>query len=327
MWSGFGGLVIGVRDLAAAEAGYAALLGRPPAWRALAAGEGCLGSGFVVGNALLELRAPAGEGVEARALGGWLEARGEGLHAVVLASDDPAASVRALGTGTIEGGGAPPPGGVRAASPFASALRIAESATRGIPVLVAAAASLPPRTASFGGASVAALDHVVVATRDPDAARAVWGGTLGLRLALDRRFEARGLRILFFRLGGVTVEVTGPLRDPEPDAASAVGARSRGEPEARRSGSGKPSRDRVGRALPGPGPDGFLGAAWRVGDVDAARERVAAAGFDVSDVRAGHKPGTRVCTVRGGTHGVATLLIGPDPAGAAGPGSATLPPS
>ena len=293
MWSGFGGLVIGVRDLAAAEAAYAALLGRPPAWRALAAGEGCLGSGFAVGNALLELRAPAGEAAEARALGAWLEARGEGLHAVVLASDDVPATARELGIRGIQAGGASPRAGPGPASPFAAALRLPGAATRGVPVLVAAAASLPPRTESADGASVAALDHVVLASRDPDAARAVWGGTLGLRVALDRRFEARGLRILFLRLGGVTVEVTGPL-----DA-----------------GAGDP------------GPDGFFGVAWRVGDVEAARERVAAAGFDVSDVRAGHKPGTRVCTVRGRTHGVATLLIGPDPTGAAGPGSATLPPS
>jgi hypothetical protein len=73
--------------------------------------------------------------------------------------------------------------------------------------------------------------------------------------------------------------------------------------------------------------DSFFGAAWRVGDVDAARARLAAAGFDVSDVRAGHKPGTRVCTVRGGVCGVATLLLGPAPGGDPGPGSATLPPS
>jgi catechol 2,3-dioxygenase-like lactoylglutathione lyase family enzyme len=293
MWSGFGGLVIGVRELAAAEAAYAALLGLRPAWRALPAGAGCTGSGFVLANALLELRAPTGEGAEARTLGACFGAHGEGLHALVLASDDPAASLRALGAGAPPTAGAPPPGGSGGASPFASALRLPGSAARGIPVLAVDSARLPAGAAPVPVASAAALDHVVVASRDPDASRAAWGGTLGLRLALDRRFEARGLRILFFRLAGVTVEVTGPLAAAAGDA----------------------------------GDDTFFGAAWRVGDVGAARARVAAAGFDVSEVRAGHKPGTCVCTVRGGTHGVATLLIGPDPAGSGGPGSATLPPS
>jgi hypothetical protein len=36
------------------------------------------------------------------------------------------------------------------------------------------------------------------------------------------------------------------------------------------------------------------------------------ASFDVSDTRKGMKPGTRVCTVRSETHGVATLLLGPE---------------
>jgi hypothetical protein len=46
-----------------------------------------------------------------------------------------------------------------------------------------------------------------------------------------------------------------------------------------------------------------------VPDAEAARERLAAAGFDVSEVRPGAKPGTRVCTVRREAWGVPTLLI------------------
>ena len=290
MWSGFGGLVIGVRDLAAAEAAYAALLGFRPSWSALPAGDGCTSSGFALANALLELRAPSAEAAAARGLREWILARGEGLCAIILASDDVQASARRLGAVGIHGGGASPPAGSGAASPFAAALRIPGSATRGIPVLVADSASLPPRATPADEASVAALDHVVVASRDLEASRAVWGGTLSLRLALDRRFEARGLRILFFRVAGVTVEITGPL-----DATA----------------TGDPL-------------DSFFGVAWRVADVSAARERVAAAGFDVSEVRAGHKPGTLVCTVRGGTCGVATLLLGPARGGDPGPESATL---
>jgi hypothetical protein len=48
---------------------------------------------------------------------------------------------------------------------------------------------------------------------------------------------------------------------------------------------------------------------WRVADIDATRRRLMAAGVDVSDARAGRKPGTRVMTVRNGTCGIPTLLV------------------
>ena len=57
-------------------------------------------------------------------------------------------------------------------------------------------------------------------------------------------------------------------------------------------------------------PDRFWGISWRVPDIDAAHARLVAAGFDVSEIRTGRRPGTRVATVRAETHGVATLLIG-----------------
>ena len=156
-------------------------------------------------------------------------------------------------------------------------------ATRGIPVALVPGESdeeeeLPPAPPiAKPDASVAALDHVVVSTTDLVAARKLYGETLGLRLALDRVFEKRGIQILFFRTGGLTVEVVGPL------------------------GDGRESdRDRFG------------GLAWEVADVAAMRERLLGDGFEVSEERPGHKPGTRVCTVKSRTHGVPTLLKGPD---------------
>jgi catechol 2,3-dioxygenase-like lactoylglutathione lyase family enzyme len=124
-------------------------------------------------------------------------------------------------------------------------------------------------------AIVTGLDHVVVNTQDVEATKAFYGEKLGLRLALDRTFEKRGLRLLFFRVGGVTVEIAWRL-------AAAV------DPAAR---------------------DRLWGLAWRVPDADAARARLAAAGLEPTPTRDGHKPGTRVCTVERGTHGVPTLLI------------------
>jgi PP-loop superfamily ATP-utilizing enzyme len=52
---------------------------------------------------------------------------------------------------------------------------------------------------------------------------------------------------------------------------------------------------------------------WRVADMDATRQRLVADGVDVSEIRDGRKPGTRVMTVRNGTCGVPTLLVQPAP--------------
>ena len=48
---------------------------------------------------------------------------------------------------------------------------------------------------------------------------------------------------------------------------------------------------------------------WRVGDIDAARSRLIAVGIEVSEVRIGRKPGTRVMSIRSGTCGVQTLFL------------------
>src|SRR5262249_58895996 len=65
----------------------------------------------------------------------------------------------------------------------------------------------------------AAIDHVVVNTADPERAIALWRDRVGLRLALDREFPARHLRLLFFRSGGITLEYACPL----PAGAAASG--------------------------------------------------------------------------------------------------------
>ena len=93
------------------------------------------------------------------------------------------------------------------------------------------------------------------------------------------------MRLLFFRVGGVTVEIAAQAPRPQ-----------EGTPATER---GEDDNDRL------------WGLSWRVPNADAARERLAGAGFDVSDVRTGRKPGTRVLTVRDGTCGVPTLLVEP----------------
>ena len=120
-----------------------------------------------------------------------------------------------------------------------------------------------------------AIDHVVVQTPDADRAIRLWRDRMGLRLALDRPFPDRGLRLVFFRSGGITLELA--AAHPPPAVSS--------------------------------GPDRFHGVSYRVTDLETRRERLLRAGLDVSPVRAGMRPGTSVATVRSGTEGVPTLLL------------------
>ena len=123
--------------------------------------------------------------------------------------------------------------------------------------------------------SVSWLDHVVVNTPNPERALAHYGARLGLRLALDRTNSDWGSRLIFFRTGGLTIEILHRL-----------------------DGTQDPS-----------GPDRLWGLSWGVQDIRAAQGRLSGAGIDVSEVRTGRKPGTEVCTVRSHTLGIPTLFI------------------
>lgn len=109
-----------------------------------------------------------------------------------------------------------------------------------------------------------------IVVRTPDPERAA--ALYGARLGLDMRLdrELMDRRLMFFRCGDAILEVV-------------------------RMSSLK--------------LDDLWGLSWRVKNVDAARARLVAAGVDVSVVRAGMKPGTRVFTVRDQSCGVPTLML------------------
>lgn len=140
----------------------------------------------------------------------------------------------------------------------------------GIGVTTARAATAPDKLHDIMG-----LDHVVIRTPDPERAVALYGGRLGLDLRLDRSNAELGSRMLFFVCGGLVVEVTHDLR-------KGVGS----------------------------GADRVWGLAWRARDIDRAHARMRSHGVDVSEMRAGRRPATRVFTVKSHTAGVPTLVIG-----------------
>jgi catechol 2,3-dioxygenase-like lactoylglutathione lyase family enzyme len=124
-------------------------------------------------------------------------------------------------------------------------------------------------------ASIAALDHVVIRTPDPERAIALYAGRLGLDLRLDRSNPAWGARLLFFRCGDLVIEISHDLKK---------GVSS--------------------------GPDRLWGLAWRSPDIGRAHQRMKASGIDVSGLRDGRRPGSQVFTVRSHTESVPTLVIG-----------------
>jgi catechol 2,3-dioxygenase-like lactoylglutathione lyase family enzyme len=281
-------VVLAVADLDAATATYSRLFGRGPSWRGAHRGYGTANTLFRLRNTYVELLAPAGDGPVAELLQARIASDGEGPLGLAFGTDDASATAVELRARALscpdpaEGAGRESTSGAR--REWRNAF-LPTDRTRGVQLIViqhlSAADALPAaraHDASREHAAVSGVDHVVVMSGDAEACIALYRDSLGLRLALDRTFDERGMRLLFFRVGGITVECAVPL------------------------GAG---------ALP-TDTDRFWGVSYRVDDVAAARERLAREGFDVSEVRTGMKPGTRVCTVRRETHGVATLLIGPD---------------
>ncbi len=274
-------LLVAVSDLDAAADAYARLFGRRPAWRGEHPATGTQSALFRLENSSLALLAP-GPG-EAHPLRSAIKARGDGPFGLLFGVDDAAACARALKekglavTAPQTGLGRDVESGAfREWTGFALPLE----ATRAVPLFVVEhqtpAALLPPAAAlADETATVAALDHVVLRTRNPAATRALYRDALGLRLALERAAPEWKSQMLFFRVGGVTLEVVAPFGVADAEATR----------------------------------DELWGAAWRVADAGAAHARCSEAGIPVSALRPGRKPGTRVFSVRDGTCGVPTLVI------------------
>jgi catechol 2,3-dioxygenase-like lactoylglutathione lyase family enzyme len=308
MWIRLHSAIVHVRDFDRGREEIGRLLGQPAGWQGVDGADGAPIALFAFANTMLEVRGPApkapsgpGSPDASEALGREaarsarapeaIAGESEGLCGIRLEWDLEGSEVSSRGTPKAFehlrlGSRVPEPGRATGTggAPDRSwqVLRVDREASRSIPLeIVSGDEGWRPAATREGdaprGSRVDALDHVVVLSPDVEASRQLYETGLGLRLALDRSFPERGVRLLFFRVGGTTIEIGGRLdAEPRPEAG-----------------------------------DRFGGLAWRVGDVDAARQRLVADGFDVSPTRKGHKPGTRVCTVRSPVHGVPTLLIEP----------------
>jgi catechol 2,3-dioxygenase-like lactoylglutathione lyase family enzyme len=272
--TGLDHVVILVRDIAAATKAYETLFARAPAWRN--ADDGAARVLFTLDNMTLELMSPDGDGATADRIRAVMAEQGEGLASLCFRTGDIAKMHRRLDRLALK-----PEPIVEAESRDATSdatlswkrTRAATDATGGVRLFFLELAKERPLSVRTTPASITAMDHVVVATADPERAAALYGARLGLDMALDRSHADWG-RLMFFRCGDLIVEV---VQRPGKDT--------------------DPKHDRL------------WGLSWRVADIDATRARLVSSGVDVSDVRIGRKPGTRVLTVRSGTCGIPTLLV------------------
>jgi catechol 2,3-dioxygenase-like lactoylglutathione lyase family enzyme len=278
--TGLDHVVLLVNDIEVGAATYELLLARAPAWRSRSDGaETVL---FTLDNMTLELMSPVGDGTAADRIRAVIAEQGEGLASICFRTSDIARMHRRLDRLVLK---PEPIAEVESRDAPSGAtlswkrIRAATGATRGVRMFFLELASERPRSLATAAAPITALDHVVVLTGDPERAAALYGARLGLDMALDRSHPDWG-RLMFFRCGDLIVETV----------------------------------QRPG-AITDPAHDRLYGLSWRVTEVDAARARLVSAGIEVSDVRIGRQPGTRVLTVRSGTCGIPTLLVERTPRG------------
>ncbi|HEY2210934.1 MAG TPA: VOC family protein [Bradyrhizobium sp.] len=276
MITGLDHVVILIGDIAAAELAYQTLFARAPAWRNT--GDGADRVLFTLDNMTLELMSPNGDGAAADRIRTVIAEQGEGLASICFRASDITKMHRRLDRLTLK---PEPVAHIESRDTISGATlswkrtRAATEATRCVRLFFLELAKERPLSVRTAPASINAMDHVVISTADPERAAALYGARLGLDMALDRSHPDWG-RLMFFRCGDLIVEVVHrPGKDVTADKAH----------------------------------DRLWGLSWRVADIDATRARLASTGVDVSEVRTGRKPGTRVLTVRNGTCGIPTLLV------------------
>jgi catechol 2,3-dioxygenase-like lactoylglutathione lyase family enzyme len=269
--------VIVVDDLTAAKSDYSALLGLRPSWHGTHPSVGTANVLYRLANAYLELLSIPEKG--SHPFASSIAGDDEGLRALAFGTKDIEAAASTLERTGLKVSSMMEGTGVDSNSGAERRWRTAfidPDGTAGVNLFVIQHLdppdALPMVEPEDPNASVTGLDHVVIFTGDADEAVGTYRDQLGLDLRLDKTFEEWGMRLMFFRVGDVIVELANHL-------------------------------DQQNQT------DRFWGLSYKVADVTRARARLRDQGFDVSEVRDGRRPGTRVITVRSRTHGVATLMI------------------
>jgi catechol 2,3-dioxygenase-like lactoylglutathione lyase family enzyme len=275
--TGLDHIVLLAHDIGAATAAYETLLGQNVAWRT--SGDGVETAIFTLANMSLEVMAPSGSGATAERVRARLAEQGEGLASLcfrVDGIDKFQRRLKRLGLVPEDVAQSGSSNAIDGATLAWKRTRTAVDATHGVRLFFLEPAAERPRSQAAADAPITGLDHVVISTQEPERAAALYGARLGLDMTLDLSRPDWGVRLMFFRCGDLVVEIVHRLNE-----AAATGS------------------------------DSLWGLSWRVGDLGATHARLVASGLDVSEIRTGRRPGTRVFTVHTGSLGVPTLVIQP----------------
>ncbi|MDC0432073.1 hypothetical protein OAL90_00365 [Hyphomicrobiales bacterium] len=122
--------------------------------------------------------------------------------------------------------------------------------------------------------NIESINQVVIKTNNPDGIVNLFEKNLEIRLALDKTFKEWSGRMLFFRIGGVTLEVV-----------EEEGLNNLNE---------------------------YYGIGWHSDNFTECYEDLTQKGFSFSEIRKGRKPGTLVSTLNDPILGIPAILIGLD---------------
>ena len=278
--SGVDHVAVIVRDLDRSLADFELLLGRSANWRGTL--EGARHAWLQLANVAFDVISPSGEGRFGNLATERLATNGEGIWSIGLGVGNLDSARRTLERRGLD---------ISEVTELHSRsddgqgrcwryANLSRTSTSGVPLFLVQSQSEPwPSSPLLGEeeAAVTGLDHIVVRTQNADRAAALYGARLGLDLRLDRSNENWGARLLFFRCGDLILEVAASLREE-------AGAHQ----------------------------DSLGGLALRIPDLSKAHVRLGAAGFDISELRRGRKPGTQVFTVRSRTANIPILMLESD---------------
>ncbi|MBP57074.1 MAG: hypothetical protein CML89_05130 [Rhodobiaceae bacterium] len=123
--------------------------------------------------------------------------------------------------------------------------------------------------------TISKFNQIIIYTPDIEHLRDLFTEKLGIRLALDKvfNFGEKDIRMMFFRIGGVTLEV---IENPDSESLS------------------------------------YGGIGWHSENISKCHKRLIDSNFELSEIRKGRKPGTIVATIRNAPLKMPTIIIGLD---------------
>jgi len=262
-----------VRDLSSATKRYTEMFAHEPVWHGI--DNGVEHVRFQFSNMALEIVSPHSSGNYGDRARTQLDQFGEGIWGIAFATTDIAKARHVLQRRGIACSEIVQHRSMhinQATERLWATTSLAAENTFGPTLEVIQESSGFPMQSTSSG--VVSLDHVVIYTSHPERAAALYGARLGLEMKLDRTNPDWGSRLMFFKCGDLIIEIAHSLKKSESTA-----------------------------------PDKAWGLSWRVVNAATSQQRMANAGFNVSEVRIGRKPGTQVFTVRDAPANVPTIVM------------------